>query len=120
LHFSEIEPRIHWGNACARVCILEGMLPSDYTCPRCKCQACYALHRKGFDWVMSFFGLRPARCLTCNKRFYARYSMATDPQDQIGDVSQDRSDAGRVSQKSPSGRNQTPGINSDRGSNKAA
>lgn len=57
------------------------MLPSDYRCPRCHCQACYALHRKGFDWVMSLFGLRPARCLTCGKRFYARYSVARSERD---------------------------------------
>jgi hypothetical protein len=54
------------------------MLPSDYACPRCKCKACYALHRRGFDWVMSFVGLRPARCLTCNKKFYARYKLSDD------------------------------------------
>ena len=54
------------------------MLPSDYACPRCKCRACYALHRKGIDWVMSLVGLRPARCLTCARRFYARYTMNED------------------------------------------
>lgn len=52
------------------------MLPSDYACPRCKCHACYALHRKGFDWVISLLGLRPARCLTCTRRFYARYTLS--------------------------------------------
>jgi hypothetical protein len=54
------------------------MLPPDYACPSCKCKACYALHRKGFDWFMSFLGLRPARCLTCNKKFYARYKLSDD------------------------------------------
>jgi hypothetical protein len=54
------------------------MLPSDYACPRCKCRACYALHRKGIDWVVSLVGLRPARCLTCTRRFYARYTMTED------------------------------------------
>lgn len=54
------------------------MLPSSFRCPRCKCGACYALHRKGFDWVMYLLGLRPVRCLTCGKRFYARYSVAGD------------------------------------------
>jgi hypothetical protein len=54
------------------------MLPSDYSCPSCKCKACYALHRKGFDWMMSLFGLRPARCLTCTRRFYARYTLSED------------------------------------------
>ena len=54
------------------------MLPSDYACPRCKCRACYALHRKGIDWVASLVGLRPARCLTCARRFYARYVLSDD------------------------------------------
>jgi len=54
------------------------MLPEDYACPRCKCRACYALHRKGLDWLMSLIGLRPARCLTCERRFYARYRLSDD------------------------------------------
>jgi hypothetical protein len=54
------------------------MLPSDYACPRCECRACYALHRKGIDWVVSLVGLRPAKCLTCARRFYARYTMSED------------------------------------------
>ncbi len=101
-------------------CILRIMLPSDYMCPRCQCQACYALHRKGFDWVMSWIGLRPARCLTCNKRFYARYAMAADQQDQVGSVSQNRSDAGQVSQKSPMGHYKHQGFDSSKSSNEAA
>ena len=46
-------------------------------CPRCKCGACYPLHRKGVDWPIFFFGLglRPARCLTCMRKFYARYTL---------------------------------------------
>jgi hypothetical protein len=51
------------------------MLPTDYACPRCKCRACYALHRKGIDWLASLVGMRPARCLTCTRRFYARYTL---------------------------------------------
>jgi hypothetical protein len=51
------------------------MLPSTFSCPRCKCGACHRLHRKGFDWLVSFLGLRPMGCLTCGKRFYARYSV---------------------------------------------
>jgi hypothetical protein len=54
------------------------LLPFSFLCPRCKCKACYALHRKGFDWLMHLLGVRPARCLTCNKRFYARYSIDGD------------------------------------------
>jgi hypothetical protein len=60
------------------------MLPSDYACPRCKCRACYALHRKGMDWVVSLVGLRPARCLTCTRRFYARYKMTEDGKYVLG------------------------------------
>ena len=56
------------------------MLPSSFLCPRCKCGACYVLHRKGLDWLMHLLGLRPVRCLTCNKRFYARYSIDSDRQ----------------------------------------
>jgi hypothetical protein len=50
------------------------MLPTSYSCPRCKCNALYRTHRKGFDWLMSAIGLRPARCYTCGKRFYIRWS----------------------------------------------
>jgi hypothetical protein len=38
------------------------------------------LHRKGFDWLIYLLGLRPVRCLTCNKRFYARFSIDGDRQ----------------------------------------
>ena len=51
------------------------LLASSFLCPHCKCGACYALHRMGFNWLMYLFELRPVRCLTCNKRFYARYSI---------------------------------------------
>jgi hypothetical protein len=54
------------------------MLPSEYACPRCECHACYALHRKGFDKLLSLFGLRPARCLTCGRKFFTRYTVAED------------------------------------------
>jgi hypothetical protein len=54
------------------------MLPSDYACPRCECHACYALHRKGFDWILSLFGLRPAKCLTCSRKFYTRYEVTDE------------------------------------------
>jgi hypothetical protein len=54
------------------------MLPASYSCPRCKCNALYRTHRKGFDWLVSVFGLRPARCYTCTKRFYIRWSKAGD------------------------------------------
>jgi hypothetical protein len=46
------------------------MLPPSFSCPRCKCHALYRTRRKGFGWLMSLFGLRPARCFTCGKRFY--------------------------------------------------
>jgi hypothetical protein len=51
------------------------MLPSTFSCPRCKCGACQRLHRKGLDWPMSMMGLRPMGCLTCGKRFYTRYTV---------------------------------------------
>ena len=52
------------------------MLPESFQCPRCRCRACYALHRKGIDWVYNFLGLRPARCLTCMRKFYTRYELS--------------------------------------------
>ena len=54
------------------------MLPTDFACPSCKCRACYALHRTGFDWFVSMLGLRPARCLTCTRKFYTRYKLSED------------------------------------------
>lgn len=57
-------------------------------CPRCKCSACYPLHRKGVDWPIFFLGhgLRPARCLTCMRKFYARYTIeaARSPRQATG------------------------------------
>jgi len=46
------------------------MLPPTFSCPYCKCHALYRTRRKGFGWLMSLFGFRPARCYTCGKRFY--------------------------------------------------
>lgn len=43
-------------------------------CPRCKSDAVRRSHRRGFDWLMSAIGFRPARCFTCAKRFYFRHS----------------------------------------------
>jgi hypothetical protein len=58
------------------------MLPASYSCPRCKCNALYRTHRKGcLDWLMSAIGLRPARCFTCNKRFYIRWSKISGSSD---------------------------------------
>jgi hypothetical protein len=65
------------------------LFPSDILCPRCKCSACYPLHRKGVDWPIFFlgYGLRPARCLTCARKFYVRYTIepARPPSRTIGD-----------------------------------
>jgi len=36
------------------------------------------LHRKGPDWLFSLIGVRPARCLTCGRKFYARYKLSDD------------------------------------------
>jgi len=46
------------------------MLPRSYSCPSCKCHALYRTRRKGFGWIMSLIGFRPARCYTCGKRCY--------------------------------------------------
>jgi hypothetical protein len=46
------------------------MLPPTFSCPYCKCHALYRIRRKGFGWLMSLFGFRPARCYTCGKKFY--------------------------------------------------
>src|SRR6185437_3161287 len=74
----------------------------DKLCPSCRCGACYPLHRKGIDWALSFWGLRPARCLTCMRKFYARYtldgvgsrraaeSLATQPAQAVDQAPQDR------------------------------
>jgi hypothetical protein len=51
------------------------MLPATFSCPRCKCHALYLPHRKALlDRLMSVLGLRPVRCMTCDKRFYVRHS----------------------------------------------
>lgn len=51
------------------------------SCPRCKCAAVHRSRRKGgLDWLMSMVGLRPARCYTCQRRFYTRYSSRKDGQ----------------------------------------
>jgi hypothetical protein len=57
------------------------MLPEKFSCPRCKCHALYRTRRKGLDWALSAIGLRPVRCMTCDKRFYLRYEAikAYDP-----------------------------------------
>jgi hypothetical protein len=44
-------------------------------CPRCKCKAVLRAHRRGLDWLMPILGFRPARCFTCNRRFYMRHSL---------------------------------------------
>jgi hypothetical protein len=54
------------------------MLPATFSCPRCKCHALYRTRRTGLDWIMSVFGLRPVRCMTCDKRFHLRYSRIKD------------------------------------------
>ncbi len=54
------------------------MLPATFRCPRCKCHALYVARRRGLDWLMSAFGLRPVRCMTCDKRFHLRYSRIKD------------------------------------------
>ena len=57
------------------------MLPARYSCPRCHCHALYQTRRRGLDWLISVIGLRPIRCMTCDKRFYMRYSWVKDYQE---------------------------------------
>ncbi|HLJ77449.1 MAG TPA: hypothetical protein VKT75_08550 [Acidobacteriaceae bacterium] len=42
-------------------------------CPNCKDgDEVYRSHRRKWDWPFLWMGMRPYRCLLCNKRFYAR------------------------------------------------
>jgi len=47
--------------------------PAYLACPRCHCKAAHRSRRRGLDWIMSAIGFRPARCFTCDKRFYTRH-----------------------------------------------
>jgi transposase-like protein len=41
-------------------------------CPQCRSANCFRSHRTGVaDYVFTAFGLRPWRCHSCDKRFYA-------------------------------------------------
>jgi phage FluMu protein Com len=40
-------------------------------CPQCRSVDCFRSHRYGADHLFGVFGLRPWRCHTCDKRFYA-------------------------------------------------
>jgi hypothetical protein len=46
--------------------------PPYLACPRCHLKAIHRSRRRGLDWIMSAIGFRPARCFTCDKRFYTR------------------------------------------------
>jgi hypothetical protein len=48
-------------------------VPAYLGCPRCHCKAVHRSRRRGLDWIMSAIGFRPARCFTCDKRFYTRH-----------------------------------------------
>lgn len=37
------------------------------------------MHRRGIDRVISLLGFRPARCLTCMRKFYLRYTIEKVP-----------------------------------------
>ena len=42
-------------------------------CPQCRGGNCFRSHRSGFwDFLGTLCGLRPWRCDTCDRRFYAR------------------------------------------------
>ena len=47
-------------------------LPAHLACPRCYCKAVHRSRRRGLDWILSATGFLPARCFTCDRRFYAR------------------------------------------------
>jgi hypothetical protein len=49
-------------------------LPSNLACPRCHLKAIHRSRRRGFDWFMFELGFWPARCFTCDKRFYVHQS----------------------------------------------
>jgi hypothetical protein len=69
---------------------------------------------------MSLIGLRPARCLTCNKRFYARYSGDGSQPDQTSTGSQNQSGQGQPDQTGKDERGMPRNIHLRKGSNKAA
>jgi hypothetical protein len=46
--------------------------PPYLACPRCHLKAIHRSRRRGLDWIMSAIGFCPARCFTCDKRFYTR------------------------------------------------
>lgn len=49
-------------------------------CPNCKSQDVSRSHRrKGFERLISFFGIYPFRCFDCRNRFY-RYSPNPRPE----------------------------------------
>ncbi len=47
-------------------------LPAFLACPRRHSKAIHRSRRRGLDWIMSAIGFLPARCFTCDRRFYAR------------------------------------------------
>ncbi len=51
------------------------MFLSSFSCPRCKSRDVHRSHRRGMDWLLSGMGFRPIKCLSCDHRFYVRYSV---------------------------------------------
>ena len=48
-------------------------LRTGMICPQCRSSDCFRSHREGVsDLLTTFVGLRPWRCHTCDRRFYAR------------------------------------------------
>jgi DNA-directed RNA polymerase subunit RPC12/RpoP len=42
-------------------------------CPQCRSADCFRSHRNGFiDFLFTLINLKPWRCHTCDRRFYAR------------------------------------------------
>jgi hypothetical protein len=51
----------------------------DMECSRCHSFDVGRAHRRGWEKLISFFGLFPYRCMTCNNRFYRSRSSRALP-----------------------------------------
>jgi hypothetical protein len=46
------------------------------TCPRCRLKTLCPSSRKPGDRILSLIGLKPLRCISCHRRFYAPRALA--------------------------------------------
>jgi hypothetical protein len=60
------------------------MLINSHLCPYCEWSDLEVLHRRGLDWVLSFFGCQPVRCLACLERFHVHKSVVEYYDDAYG------------------------------------